>query len=122
MVLNFSRATPLWCVSWGGVDLRHCPRRWRDAPASAARAPFLVQYSMVQRVACVYQANTFGQQGYTSLVAALANVGGRLARPPAQQSWAAPKFCSRQVRKKDGQELLFFSTAFKDLFIFIWIL
>eukprot|EP00667_Euglena_gracilis_P002302 EG_transcript_2302 len=41
-------------------------------------ALFLVQYSMVQRVACVYQANTFGQQGYTSLVAALANVGIQL--------------------------------------------
>eukprot|EP00668_Euglena_longa_P028653 GGOE01035944.1.p1 GENE.GGOE01035944.1~~GGOE01035944.1.p1 ORF type:complete len:1181 (-),score=399.66 GGOE01035944.1:658-4059(-) len=40
-----------------------------------AQATFLVQYSRVQRIACLYQDDSFGITGRSALVDALANVG-----------------------------------------------
>lgn len=43
----------------------------------AACEPFSLQYLRVQRVACVYQNDSFGVGSLTALEAALANVGAR---------------------------------------------
>eukprot|EP00668_Euglena_longa_P025949 GGOE01032466.1.p1 GENE.GGOE01032466.1~~GGOE01032466.1.p1 ORF type:complete len:1206 (-),score=349.63 GGOE01032466.1:1260-4403(-) len=40
-----------------------------------AQALYLINYKMVQRVACLYQNDTFGIGGFNALVTALANVG-----------------------------------------------
>eukprot|EP00667_Euglena_gracilis_P002824 EG_transcript_2832 len=48
------------------------------ADEMVAHAQFLVQTLLVQRIACLYEADSYGVGGYTALVAALANVGVQL--------------------------------------------
>eukprot|EP00667_Euglena_gracilis_P013749 EG_transcript_14210 len=71
--------------AYSGIAALHTPFhrefvnvRMSFADEMVAHAMFLVQWRLVQRVACFYEDSAFGVGGYTALVAALANVGIQL--------------------------------------------